>query len=250
MLEYILGAIFGLIIGFIGGYAGICGSTIYIFLLTTFLAYPQHLAQGTVVAIMLFPMSLPSVILMWKRVKHYLKFIFIGVITYAIFSYFGASISYSLSNYQMKLLFSIFLIIIGIKYIIPHHIKEKHVQIIPLNNWTIALLGIIVGLMGGLFGIGAGVLMVPILIMLFDLEKDDARAISLAMLLPPVSIGAVIKYQIHGDINWIMVLIGFVAYFISNYFGAKIGNRDTPEHFKKIMGLILILLGILGLIGI
>jgi uncharacterized membrane protein YfcA len=106
-------------------------------------------------------------------------------------------------------------------------------------------LGAIVGVTGGLFGIGAGVLLVPLLIKVYGVHKDDARAISLAILLPPVSIGAVIKYQMQGDIRWVATAIGFGAYLVSNYWGARIGRLHSSRRFQFYMGMILVAIGVL-----
>ena len=76
------------------------------------------------------------------------------------------------------------------------------------------------GLIGGLFGVGAGVLMIPALQNIWGVHKDDARAMSLAILCPPVTLGAVIEYGRRGDVRWWMVLLQFSTYMMSNRFGA------------------------------
>jgi len=108
-------------------------------------------------------------------------------------------------------------------------------------TWISATIGVV----GGLFGIGAGVLMVPLFMSLFSLHKDDARALSLCILLPPVSIGAIIEYQNHNAIDWTVAGVLLGLYLLTNHTGARIGRAHDPHTFLRIMG---ILLGLLGLI--
>jgi len=250
MTEYILNALFGLGIGFLGGYAGIGGAPFLVFMLGTLLDYPQHLAQGTVVAIMLGPMSLPGVWAMRDRIGPLMKYAAIGVVSYAFFSYFGAHLAYMFSNDALRLLFAGLLAGLGMRHILPDNGTSDDgapagVSFLPMNGWTMSILGALVGVVGGLFGIGAGVLMVPILIRFFGQHKDDARAISLAILLPPVSVGAVVKYHGQGDIEWMMVLVGFAAYFASNYWGARLGRAENPRRFGAVLGILLLVSAVL-----
>lgn len=239
-MDYLINLIFGLLIGFVGGYAGIGGAPLFVFMLGTFWGYPQHAVQGTVVAIMLGPMSLGGVIAHWAQVKRYWVHIVSSVLTYAIFSYFGATMAYCFSSSALRLVFAAFLFLLGIHYVMPRKQGKKREER-RIKFWPMTLLGSVVGVVGGLFGVGAGVLLVPLLILVFGMHKDDARAISLAMLLPPVSLGAVLKYHANGDILWPMVWICFIGYFLSNYAGAQLGKKHPSKHFKLIMGFILLI---------
>ena len=86
LLEPALCALFGMFVGFAGGYAGIGGAPFLVAAMVLFLGYDQHLAQGTVLAVMLGPMSLPGVLVMWDRVRLLKVEIGIGVVAYALFS--------------------------------------------------------------------------------------------------------------------------------------------------------------------
>merc|ERR1711918_35088 len=94
-----------------------------------------------------------------------------------------------------------------------------------------------------------GVLKVPIFTECFGITKDDARTMSLLILLPPVSVGAVIKYAMEDDIDWYMTLALFLLYLISNYPGAKAGLKASTAVFKMVMGMCLFVLGIFMIIN-
>ena len=132
------------------------------------------------------------------------------------------------------------LIIVALLQLSPRSIvvyspTEKE-NIKPL--WML-LVGAGTGVIGGLFGIGAGVLMIPIFMGIFNLKKNFARALSLAILLPPVSLGAFIKYYQEGAVDWMIALVLFISYFVANYFGARKGSQSSTKNFTKIYAIVL-----------
>ena len=63
------------------------------------------------------------------------------------------------------------------------------------------LVGLLAGVMSGLFGIGGGIVMVPTLIAFFGMHMLDANAASLGAMLLPVGIFGVVNYYKAGFIN-------------------------------------------------
>ena len=98
MEELLIHVVFGLMVGFCGGYAGIGGAPILIFLYVNLLGYSQHIAQGTVLAMMLGTISIPGIWFMRDRVRDRLKPIIAGTLSYAAISYVGASIAYKFDS--------------------------------------------------------------------------------------------------------------------------------------------------------
>ncbi len=253
MTDLLFLLIFGLIVGFVGGYAGIGGAPFLIVFLSLFMGVSQHAAQGTVLAVMLGPMSLLGIMTMTKRIKPMLQFAIIGVICYAFFSYFGAYFAFLVDSSKLKFVFSTFVFIIGINEIFGFVEKSKYLKKMGKKNANlknVALVSVVVGAVGGFFGIGAGILMTPIFVGLFGMKKDDARLLSLMILLPPVSLGAVIKYHMEGAVIWQSALIIFFAYFITNYFGSKLALKHSAKKFKAVYGYILIAISIFSIVSI
>ena len=247
--ELILVAFIGVSIGFIGGYAGIGGAPVIVFLLAVALGFSQHEAQGTVLAMMLGPMSVLAVKNSWDLIKPKLIPIILCIITYATTSFVGGLVAYMFISSDLQCLFGFVLIVIGCIYatlFVEKYIKKK--KKIALNSFSIIIVGIIVGFFGGMFGIGAGILLVPIFTSFFGLEQNVARAMSLTILLPPVSLGAVIKYGlIEGDINWTIAATLLISYIALNGLGASYGNKENPVFLKRILGIILILSGVISI---
>lgn len=243
MCDISIYIILGLAVGYIGGYAGIGGGPFLVSFLVLVCGMPQLSAQGNILTMMLGPMSLLGVVSLYDYVKQQWLNIAVGVISYCTFSYIGAVLAFSIGEQDIKIFFALILIIISSIQIIPAIRKKTYAAIKYRDHisWTwVLILGALTGTVGGLFGIGAGVLMVPILIGIFRLKKEIARALSLAILVPPVSYGAYVKYNMEMIIDWNIVLILFFSYFVANYFGAQAGTKASNKRFKIIYSIVLI----------
>lgn len=244
MVFYLL--ILGIVIGLVGGYAGIGGAPFMVAVLVLLLGFSQFESQAIVLTMMLGPMSLLGLFSLRKEVATQIQSIVIGFLSYAFFSYFGARLAFSIAEVDLKIYFAVLLVLVSILQLLPKKLfsknPEEEVKKIP-SAWMF-IIGSLTGLIGGLFGIGAGVLMIPLFMIIFKQEKNHARALSLAILLPPVSLGAFLKYNAEGVVNLKYSLILFVAYFFANYFGAKLGNNSKPIYFKIVYASLLVLISL------
>lgn len=64
-----------------------------------------------------------------------------------------------------------------------------------------ALVGLIAGMLGGLFGVGGGLIIVPGLIALAGMERRLAHGTSLAATLP-IALASLATYLYHGNVDW------------------------------------------------
>ena len=241
-----------LVVGFLGGYAGIAGGPFIVFMFSTLLNYSQHSAQGTVLAMMLGPMTILPVIFGWEIVRKRMKEILISILTYMIFSLVGAEIAYLFNSSALKLVFGVCISIIGIAYIL---FSIKHVGTVPdksnknLSPMSMLLVGAFVGIVGGMSGIGAGILLIPILTMGLKIEQRQAQIMSLAILLPPVSLGAVFKYGlIENNIIWPAAGLMLLGYVVTSGLGYKFSFRHSATTLRAVLSVLLILTGLIAII--
>ena len=68
-------------------------------------------------------------------------------------------------------------------------------------------IGLAAGILSGVFGIGGGVIIVPALIYMAGFRQHSATGTSLAVLLPPIGIGAMWEYYRHGNVNLRVAMI-------------------------------------------
>lgn len=74
---------------------------------------------------------------------------------------------------------------------------------------VIAAIGIIAGLLSGLFGIGGGIVIVPLLVLLARMPQREASATSLAAIIPTAAVAAT-TYLASGSVPWTQVAFGLV----------------------------------------
>ena len=104
----------------------------------------------------------------------------------------------------------------------------------------LTLIGLAAGVFGGMVGLGGGVIMIPAMIYFLGQSQISAQGTSLAVMLPPVGILAVMNYYKSGQVNLKYALIIAIAFTIGGYFGSKIALNIPVATVKKIFGLALI----------
>ncbi|MBN9182611.1 MAG: sulfite exporter TauE/SafE family protein [Microbacterium sp.] len=80
-------------------------------------------------------------------------------------------------------------------------------------------IGLVSGLMSGLFGVGGGTVIVPLLVLLLRFDQRLASGTSLAAVVPTAIVG-VVSYAVHGSVAWIPAVILAAGAVI----GAQIGT--------------------------
>lgn len=111
--------------------------------------------------------------------------------------------------------------------------------------WLIfVIIGIFGGVSAGLFGIGGGIVIVPALIYWAGFSQHVATGTSLAVLLPPIGLAAVLEYYRHGNIDVRAAVILAVTMFIGSWIGAYFANQIEGQHLRLIFGLFVCALGV------
>lgn len=105
------------------------------------------------------------------------------------------------------------------------------------------LIGGVSGIASGLFGIGGGVLIVPALVYLAGFSQHRATGTSLAILLPPIGLAAVLEYYRHGNVDLRAAFIIAVAVFFGGWIGAVVANRLSGPSLRLAFGVFLVCLG-------
>jgi uncharacterized membrane protein YfcA len=101
-------------------------------------------------------------------------------------------------------------------------------------------IGLIAGVLAGMFGIGGGLVIVPALLYLLKMTELEAIGTSLAALIPPVGLLGAIEYYRNGHINVRYAALISLGMFIGAYFGAKISMPLSPLVIRRIYAAFLI----------
>lgn len=102
------------------------------------------------------------------------------------------------------------------------------------------ILGIIAGILSGLFGIGGGIILVPSIIVFFGVDILDANATSLAAMLLPVGALGVWAYYKAGFINIKESLWIAVGLFVGSFFGGEMAVNISESLLAKLYAGILL----------
>ena len=94
------------------------------------------------------------------------------------------------------------------------------------------LIGILAGLISGLFSTGGGMILVPAFIHLLKVEDKRARGTSVFCLLPMVITSGFFYYK-GNYINWKVAILCAIGGAIGGYIGAKL-LKKLPEKILKI----------------
>lgn len=106
------------------------------------------------------------------------------------------------------------------------------------------VIGLATGILSSMVGIGGGTLIVPALVLMFAMSQKMAQGTSLAMLIPPIGILAVINYYKAGYVDIKIAAILCVTFIAGSYLGSKIALDLQETTLKKIFGIFLMILAV------
>jgi uncharacterized membrane protein YfcA len=103
-------------------------------------------------------------------------------------------------------------------------VSDARIQRSPRAYASFIVIGLLAGLLSGLFGVGGGTVIVPLLVLLLRFDQRLAAGTSLAAIVPTATVG-VISYAVHGSVAWIPAIILAAGAVV----GAQIGTRLLPR---------------------
>ncbi len=112
----------------------------------------------------------------------------------------------------------------------------------------LVIIGIVAGAVSGLVGIGGGVIIIPALVIILGLSQKLAQGTTLALMLPPISIFAVIEYHKKGFIDYKIVAFICLGFLIGSFFGGKFAMSIPSHILKKIFAVFILILSVKFLI--
>lgn len=107
----------------------------------------------------------------------------------------------------------------------------------------IFLAACICGVASGMFGIGGGVLLVPLLVLLFSFTQHRAQGTSLVALIPPTGLLALIAYARQDFVSWRTGLLLIPGVFVGGIGGGMLAKKLKPHRMRQVFAGILFALG-------
>ncbi len=118
---------------------------------------------------------------------------------------------------------------------------------LTVKAWKLALIGLTAGLLSGGFGIGGGIVMVPLLVAV-GLDRHRATATSLAAIVP-IAIAGAITFSISGEINLGLGIVIGAGGVVGSVFGASLMNRMSARSLTIVFGVILLVAAVRMIAG-
>jgi uncharacterized membrane protein YfcA len=108
------------------------------------------------------------------------------------------------------------------------------------NTALIALIGAAAGILGGMFGLGGAIIIIPALVMILGYSQQMAQGTALIMMVLPVGALAAFQYYQKGlvDVKTALILAAF--FFVGGYFGAKFATQIPQDILRKTFAIMLV----------
>jgi len=261
LLTLILGGSAGFLAGLLGIGGGVILVPLFLWLFPLAHFPPSlivHTAFGTSLAIIV-PTSISSTLGHRKRGNvdwHMVGFLALGG---ALGAFFGSTAAAWLPGAQLKASFGVMQIIIGLKLLFfhPHLPPERPDR--PANR-SLALVGLAGGFFSAFFGVGGGVIAVPLMLIALQLPIHLAVGNSSALIVAS-SLAATISYIWHGlqqpetapfSLGYVNILVaGIVAplTIICARLGVRLSARASQEKLVKAFAILLMAVGVKILLG-
>ncbi len=109
---------------------------------------------------------------------------------------------------------------------------------------AVALLtGVAAGFASGLFGVGGGIVLVPLLTAVLGLTQHQAHGTSLAAI-GATAIASLVVYGLHGQVAWGTALLVGLASVLSARHGARLAARTSTRDLRRAFALLLVLVAL------
>jgi len=242
----------GVAAGVFAGLFGIGGGIIIVPALILFAGFPLVRATGTSLAAILLPVGILGVLAYYKAKVIDLRasaYIATGLLVSVVV---GAWLANTLPVDLMRRLFALFCLYVGWNFIDPvRRFRARRgggaaAGAEPETNprpSPFALLGagLVAGVAAGMFGIGGGNIIVPILTLVLHYPPKRAIATSLGAILFPFGLPGVLYYHNAGNLD--LAAAAWIAggLFLGTVVGAKITIRLPSRTVKLLYGVFLLL---------
>jgi len=113
-----------------------------------------------------------------------------------------------------------------------------------LRSLGIFLIAVFCGVAAGMVGIGGGVLLVPLLGLLFGFGQHRAQGTSLVALIPPTGLLGFLAYAQAGYVSWTTGLLLVPGVFVGGILGGKLARRLNSVRMRQVFAALMFLLGV------
>ncbi len=254
VLSAVVGVAIGIIVGMLGAGGGILSVPALVYLLGQ---EPHDAAAGSLVIVLL---SAFSSLLAHSRHNHVNwrgGFAFAAVS--AITAFGGAQLAPLVSGALLMVLFSMLLLSVSavmmVRGVRSRRQEQRQIDgdeaVIATERvdrpqvWKIIAAGSVVGLMSGVFGVGGGFAVVPLLVFVFGFPMVEAAGTSVLVMMISAVFGLVGRIGTPVEIDWPIVLVFAAGSAVGGLLGEPISRRARPSTLTITFGVLLLVIAVL-----
>jgi len=247
----------GIIAGVFAGLFGIGGGIVMVPALVLLAGFPLVKATGTSLAAIMLPVGILGVIAYYRARILDLRaatFLATGLLMSVIV---GAWLAHTLPAELMRKLYALFCLYVSWTFIkpleklkkfrgesyLPEPEPDENSQPQP-HFLALIGIGLVAGVMAGMFGIGGGNIIVPFLVLFLHYPPKRAIATSLAALLPPIGLPGVIYYYKAGTLDIRIAAWLAAGLLLGTVLGTKINIKMPAGRVNLFYGLFLIFVAV------
>jgi len=231
----------GLLAGFFSALFGVGGGIVMVPLLITLVAMDAKVATATSLATIIFT-SVVGVISHGALGNVEWGYALLIGIPAVLGLLGGLWVKERVSSRQLTLAFAAVLVAVGIWLIVEPGGRSTVPSLHVADAVGVAAIGIVAGLLAGLFGVGGGVLFVPALALIIGLPQVHAEATSLLAIIPVALIGSWRQHQA-GMVRWRDAVTMGAASAATAVAGALVADVTPGRTLTILFALLVILTG-------
>lgn len=256
MWEILL-PILGLLIGVLASLTGVGGGAIIVPILSLIYAFTPANAVGTSLAAIVFT-AVAATVTYWRQKRIFFRTGVLVSLATAPGAVIGAYLTGVVSATVLGIAFSVFLIIVATKILteilprrrgkskIDAEIQVSENDLFNYKRGRLYLafaLGFVSGVISGLLGVGGGIILVPLLIFVLELDMHVAVATTMFTMIF-TALAGVAQHFVLGNVNFEFALMLGVGSILGTQIGAFIYKRASHTLMRGVFAVILLAISV------
>jgi len=154
----------------------------------------------------------------------------------------GVPLASQVSSAALRRYFGVFLMLVGLRMALAPHYGEG---VLPSSPLVVIAGGLVAGALSGFFGIGGGIVAVPVLVMAFGLAQRVAQATSI-LVAGPTGLAGVIRAQLTPNIHvdYHAAALMAPASILGTWLGARLATASADQPLQQSFGVVTVIIGV------
>ena len=110
------------------------------------------------------------------------------------------------------------------------------------DTLTLIAVGLAAGALSGLMGIGGGIVIIPALVYFLGFDQHRAAGTTLALMIPPIGILAVVEYYRKGFVDVRAAALICAGFFVGGLLGARFATSIPSVWLQRSFGVFLLVI--------